>query len=124
MFDAETWVLHVAETLKTFDSSFDAVEATNETVGRLEGGVKRRVDELFEQGGIDEVDRRRVHVEISGGKPHVAIVEFAEQNGIDLIVMGTHGHTGIKYALIGSQAERVVRRATCHVFVVKPDADA
>lgn len=121
MFDADTYVLHVNEPLNTFDSGFEAVEDTAGKVQRLEDGVKRRINELFEKGGIDQVDRRRVFTEIQGGKPHVVIVQFAKDKGIDLIVMGTHGHTGLKAALIGSQSERVVRRAPCHVFVVKAE---
>lgn len=121
MFDADTVVLHVNEPLTTFDSGYDAVEETAGKVQRLEEGVRRRIDELFDKGGIGEVDRRRVTTEIIGGKPHVVIVEYARDKNVDLIVMGTHGHTGLKAALIGSQSERVVRRAPCHVFVVKAD---
>lgn len=121
MFDADTYVLHVNEPLSTFDSGFQAVEDAAGTVQRLEDGVKRRINELFDKGGVGEVDRRRVFTEIVGGKPHSVIVEFAKEKAVDMIVMGTHGHTGLKAALIGSQAERVVRRAPCHVFVVKAD---
>ena len=121
VFDADTHILHVHEPLTTFDSGVEAIEQTNETVKRLEDGVKRRVNELFDKGGVDEVDRRRVYVEIAGGKPHVQIVKFAEDLGIELIVMCTHGHSGIKSALIGSQSERVVRRAPCAVLVIRAD---
>ena len=120
-FDADTVVLHVNEPLSNFDSGFDAVEETADKMKRLEEGVKRRMNELFDKGGVGEVDRRRVTVEIMGGKPHTVIVEYARDKGVDLIIMGTHGNSGLKAALIGSQSERVVRRAPCHVFVVKAD---
>lgn len=48
-----------------------------------------------------------------------AIVEYAATHGIDLIVMGTHGRTGVAHLLIGSVAERVVRTAPCPVLTVR-----
>ena len=48
-----------------------------------------------------------------------ALVRAAEESKADLLVIGTHGHTGIKHLLLGSVAERTVRSATCSVFVVK-----
>jgi nucleotide-binding universal stress UspA family protein len=50
-----------------------------------------------------------------------AIVAEAEQLSVDLIVMGTRGHTGVKHVLLGSVAERVVRTATCPVLTVKAE---
>lgn len=120
VFDARTIVLHVSEPISSLDSPED-YEKRAEEIERLEKGVKRRVNELFDQGGLAEVDRRKVSVEIRGGKPYVEIVKFAVQEGIDLIVMGTHGRTGVKHMLIGSQTEKVVRHAGCMVLVVKPD---
>ena len=47
------------------------------------------------------------------------IVEFAAQEGADLIVLGTHGRTGIAHAFLGSVAERVVRLASCPTLIVR-----
>jgi universal stress protein A len=57
--------------------------------------------------------------EVLIGGPSHAIVEQANANNADLIVMGTHGRTGITHLLIGSVAERVIRHAPCPVFVVR-----
>ncbi len=54
------------------------------------------------------------------GEPADAIVRFAEEHDIDMIVMGTHGRTGLLRLLMGSVAEAVVRRAKCAVLTVKP----
>jgi nucleotide-binding universal stress UspA family protein len=52
-----------------------------------------------------------------GGQPHEFIVQEAKEKNIDLIVMGTHGRTGLNKLLIGSVAERVVGHAPCAVMV-------
>ncbi len=47
------------------------------------------------------------------------ICEFARDNNVDLIVMGSHGRTGIKRALLGSVSYSVVNQATCAVTIVR-----
>ena len=58
-----------------------------------------------------------LHVAI--GIPFVEIVRYAREKDADLIVMGSHGRTGIAHLMIGSVAEHVVRKATCSVLVVR-----
>ena len=58
------------------------------------------------------------HCMVEGNSSH-KIVEFAERKHVDLIVMGTHGRTGLKHLLMGSYAEHVVRNAKCPVLTVK-----
>jgi nucleotide-binding universal stress UspA family protein len=55
------------------------------------------------------------------GRPFVEIIRYARAQEIDLIVISTHGRSGIKHALFGSVAEKVVRKAPCPVLVVKRD---
>ena len=56
------------------------------------------------------------------GHPFVEILSDAKQHDIDLIVMGTHGRGAIKHMLLGSVAEKVVRKAPCPVLTVRhPD---
>ena len=56
------------------------------------------------------------------GPPAKSIVERAKENGADLIVMGTHGRSGLGHLLIGSVAERVVRTAACPVLTTRQSA--
>lgn len=53
------------------------------------------------------------------GDPATEIVRFAREGGFELIVMGTHGRTGVERQLLGSVAEKVLRDAPCSVLVVK-----
>jgi nucleotide-binding universal stress UspA family protein len=63
-------------------------------------------------------------VEIAAGHPADAIVRVAEKRNADLIVMGTHGRTGMQHVLLGSVAEKVVRLASCPVLTVRYKGDA
>lgn len=60
----------------------------------------------------------RQKVEI--GSPATSILEEAEREGSDLIVMSTHGRTGLAHMLMGSVTEQVVRNASCPVFSIHP----
>ncbi|MEZ5966165.1 MAG: universal stress protein [Planctomycetota bacterium] len=82
--------------------------------------AKERLDKLATELGTSEVNCR---VQLRDGVPWSEIVNAAKEEKVDLIVLSTHGYTGIKHALLGSQAERVVRTATCPVLTV-PDEKA
>ena len=56
------------------------------------------------------------------GESAKVILQKAEQSQVDLIVMGTHGRTGLEYMLLGSVAEKVVRKAHCPVLTIRPEA--
>jgi nucleotide-binding universal stress UspA family protein len=56
---------------------------------------------------------------LTDGDPATAILRAADENQCDLIVMGTHGRTGLRRLLMGSVAEQVLRRASCPVLTVK-----
>ena len=56
------------------------------------------------------------------GNPWDAVCEYAKQHEIDLIVIATHGRTGLAHALIGSTAERIVQHAPCPVLTIKQGA--
>ncbi|MFQ5731797.1 MAG: universal stress protein [Planctomycetaceae bacterium] len=55
------------------------------------------------------------------GPPFVEIVRYAKENDIDLLIMGTHGRGALAHMLLGSVAEKVVRKSPCPVLTVRPD---
>ena len=57
--------------------------------------------------------------ELREGPPFVEIIRYAREAEIDLIVMGTHGRTGLAHVLLGSVAEKVVRKANCPILTVR-----
>jgi len=72
------------------------------------------------KGEAERLGARRVSTVLATGAPWHEIVELARRDPeIDLIVMGTHGYTGLKHVLLGSVAEKVVRHASCPVLAAR-----
>jgi nucleotide-binding universal stress UspA family protein len=78
----------------------------------------RKSLEAFARKNFGDVPVKTVFLE---GRPFVEIIRYARENQIDLIIISTHGRGGIKHALFGSVAEKVVRKAPCPVLVVKQE---
>jgi nucleotide-binding universal stress UspA family protein len=74
-------------------------------------------------GRVKEADGPGVEVEthVLEGNPALEITKFAKDNGVDLIVVGTLGKSGIDRLLLGSVAEKIVRIAPCPVLVIKSE---
>lgn len=108
---AEAYVLHVSEPIRSFDFAKKRYVETKETIERIEEGVRQRVDALWEEGGVDAVDRRKIHIVVRGGKAAEELVASAIAKQADLIVIGIGGE---------NVAGRVVRTAPCSVYCVMP----
>jgi nucleotide-binding universal stress UspA family protein len=95
--------------LKTFPSP--------DVLGELEQSARLALEDLFE----DEEQRKTLTVEtrVRHGKPFVEIIRAARELEADVIVIGSHGQSGLAETLFGSTAERVVKKAPCAVLVVR-----
>jgi nucleotide-binding universal stress UspA family protein len=80
--------------------------------------AERRAENLFE-AARERVGDHEFETETAVGRPARAIVEFATENAIDSIVMGSHGRDGVSRIILGSVAETVVRRSPVPVTVVR-----
>jgi nucleotide-binding universal stress UspA family protein len=91
----------------------------NLVIDSLEGEgdeAVRAIEERAEGAGLDVI------TEVATGTPHEAILEYADERDIDLIVMGTHGRRGLDRVLLGSVTERVVRSSPVPVMTIRaPD---
>jgi len=117
---AEAWLLHVSEPIRSFDFSKKRYVETADTLERVEDGVNRRLEDLWQDGGLDAVDRRKVHLVVRGGKAAAEIVASARAKDVNLIVLGSSNTGGLSSAL-GSTSEKVVREAHCSVLCVRAD---
>jgi nucleotide-binding universal stress UspA family protein len=114
-FDARVDLLHAVDphvVPDTYGLGLLWAEALPDLVGRSEGALRRVAERLLGPGRLGEV---LVVVDAPAG----AILDAAERLGTDLVVMATHGQTGLKRFALGSVAERVTRYAACPVFTVK-----
>jgi nucleotide-binding universal stress UspA family protein len=112
-FDATIHVLSVVDTRNRFESPTSGLAPSIWLSGerdRATGAIEETVASLPEGIQVETVQRE--------GLPQSEIVEYAEENDIDIVVMGTHGRTGIDHYLLGSVAERVVRTSPVPVVTV------
>lgn len=107
--------IHALHVVDTATMSRMPMETSWETVsGMLHDEGKRALEAV--RSSADGVP---IEESISEGAPSKEIVEYAETNDIDLIVMGTHGRGGLNRLLLGSVAERVIRTAPVPVTTIK-----
>ncbi len=107
-------IVHVADDSPAYLAGYGGLAYVPEFPAQLENEMRGRLDEVKPtRPGID-VQRHYVT-----GNEVNEIVAFADREKVELIVMGTHGRTGVSRVLLGSVAEGVLRRAACPVLTVK-----
>ena len=113
-------------TLYVIDTDSMSLTLGAEQLDRIEQGnyhemeeVRRRVEaatsvvtDRARERGLDVVEH------VSAGKPHSMIADYAADHDVDLVVMGSHGRSGVKRALLGSVTERTLRSTPVPVLVV------
>ncbi|RJP22500.1 MAG: universal stress protein [Deltaproteobacteria bacterium] len=115
-FGSRLTVLHVLDEPAAFDPMFRGEVPVELLRGRMEQyareGMERFVDTHFQ--GIPDVATLT-----ASGVPYREIIRTARETGAGLIVIGTHGRTGVEHVIFGSTAEKVVRMAPCPVLSVR-----
>ncbi len=112
-FDTEIVLLHVLDAQLPPLVLEPSGVSTGESEQQRVEGVASQLEEFAALLG------NYVETAVTMGIPHVGIVQFAEDNAIDLVVMATHGRGFLSHAILGSTTERVVRRASCPVLTVR-----
>jgi universal stress protein A len=116
---AEVHVVHVFSPVVMLPPPLDMISLPSllpNVLPKMEEALEARAARVREAGLTGTV-------ELIEGTPPVEIVRHATKVGAELIVVGTHGRSGLAHAVLGSVAERVLHRATCPVLVV-PDRKA
>lgn len=84
----------------------------------LEDVIQRSMEQI-EQSYVQKMGGYSLYlIRVLSGHPASEILNFIDQEQVDLVVMGTHGFTGLAHFFLGSTAEKVVRRANCSVLTV------
>jgi nucleotide-binding universal stress UspA family protein len=122
-FDATLHVLHVAENVYITAFGAETYASFAPDLQRdIEEAAHRRLDEAIIDS--DGSGPKTVASVMTSSSPAFAIIDYAREHGIDLIVMGTHGRGTLGHFLMGSVAERVVRLAGCPVLTIRqPERD-
>lgn len=81
---------------------------------------KKEMDRQVRTHYVEKMGRfKNYKIVFKEGEPFIEIIQRAKKDSVDLIVMGTHGRTGLDHVLFGSTAEKVVRKSPCPVLTVR-----
>jgi nucleotide-binding universal stress UspA family protein len=113
--------LHVLYVVREFDFA-RGLFIPHENIDRMEEefrqGAQRHMEKVREEHFGDDPG---VTTAVAFGAPDEEILSYAKANGIDLIVVCTHGRKGLEHAIFGSVAEKVVKKSPVCVLTVRPD---
>lgn len=115
-YNAKLILLYVIQDISIAEWYIPSSISVTDLVEDMQKSAMREMDKWY-----DEVAARVKNAEkmVVRGVPFVEIIRTAREKNADLIVIGTHGRTGIDHMLFGSTAEKVVRKATCPVLTVR-----
>jgi nucleotide-binding universal stress UspA family protein len=121
LMGVEILIVHVLEPPSYVAAPVPGVVVPRSFYMTLEQACSKRLETILTEEIPDGIPARAI---LKEGKPWHEVVELAKTEGVDLIVIATHGHTGLKHFVLGSTAERVVRTAPCPVLTVRdPERD-
>jgi nucleotide-binding universal stress UspA family protein len=115
-FNAEMFLVYVVEPViypPDFSMGQIAIPSVN-----AEWDIKAK-EELDKLAASEIPDTVKVQTIIKTGKPFLEIIETAADEDVDIIIIATHGHSGMEHILFGSTAEKVVRKAPCPVLTLR-----
>lgn len=113
-FDAALYLLSVVEDMPAYIN----LEVGAEFMANIQETIK---SEVVNCSGYCETSGISCKGEIRHGVPSEEIIDYAKEIDADLIVLATHGHTGLSHILLGSVAEKIVRYAPCPVLTTRID---
>ncbi|HHS50004.1 MAG TPA: universal stress protein [candidate division Zixibacteria bacterium] len=119
-YHAKLHILHVFDE-NAFDPAFfsTAHDIAEEFFSRVREGFEAEVDSYLEKYDTSGVG---IVTALANGSAFAEIIKYARANTIDMIVMATHGRTGLASVLLGNVTEKVVHKANCPVLTVRhPD---
>jgi nucleotide-binding universal stress UspA family protein len=118
VFGSDIHIVHVSDPEIVPPPGFPSLpkELRDQAHAKTMETVSAHLDQLVDEAFPDD---RKVSTHILTGRAWFEICKYAKESGADLIIIATHGWTGLRHILMGSVAERVVQHAFCPVLVVK-----
>jgi nucleotide-binding universal stress UspA family protein len=117
-FKAELHVLHVVdEAYQYWMAAAPNTMPIGPTPAEIAAGAKAELDKFVKKNLVDV--RIPTSATLIVGRPFLEIIRYARDKVIDLIVLGTHGRSGLSHVLLGSVAEKVVRKSPCPVLTIR-----
>lgn len=114
-WEGELHVIHVLDTEFLSGAVHITIEPLNESVAKWKKRAEDKLKNIYQVGG----ENLEGEIHIRQGKPHEEILKLADELGVDMIVIGSHGRKGLERAIFGSVAERVTRMSKVPVLIVK-----
>ncbi len=118
-YGARLFLVHVVPPLVFPSPTMEEFISEQANYQFIEQVIQRSVEQM-ETRYVRRMDEYSNHqVRVLSGHPASELLNFIDQEQLDLIVMGTHGFSGLAHFFLGSTAEKVVRRANCSVLTVR-----
>jgi len=120
-YNAKLILLYVIQDINIAEWYIPSSISAMDLVADMQKGAEKEMEKWVAEAAkaVTGVERMVVR-----GVPFVEIIRTAREKGADIIVIGTHGRTGIDHMLFGSTAEKVVRKAHCPVLTVRTEGKA
>ena len=116
LFNAELILIYVVEPV-IYPPDFSMGQIA---VPSMDIEMDKRAKEELENLAKKQIPKElETEILVKTGKPFIEIIETAGEIGADLIIIATHGHSGVEHMLFGSTAEKVVRKAPCPVLTLR-----
>ncbi len=118
-FSAELHLANVVEDIyPLIPESGISLPPVSQYLADLQKSAEQAFQNFPNREWVEGLDVKRI---VLTGTPFLEIIRYAREHDIDMIVIGTHGRTGLVHVLMGSVAEKVVRKSHCPVLTVRPD---
>lgn len=120
VYDAKITLLHVLD--KSSITMLNSLNlASEENFEDVEGTVRKTIKKELEKHDKSKLCKVNISIDFKWGNPYKEIVDFAEENKIDVIVMSAHTKAGLARFFLGSVTEKVVRYSHTPVLIVRPE---
>ena len=111
------YILHVIPSIP--NQYYAALYSNKENFNKIKAAIQEDLAQKFSDQYLSQIkDKTKVKIVTKSGREDEEIIKFAKEENIDILVIGTHGRTGIEHAFIGSVAEKIIRSSPIPVFVI------